>query len=188
MTDITIEQSTFERLQRHARPLVDSTDTVINRALDAVEQLEGGAGPNEAPHHLESERRIDPRQLPGLKHTKVLDASIAGGQIAKPNWNLLLREILTLAMTELSDLEQVRRICPVNMVQARKEDDGYSYLPAIDISVQAQDANSACQTVVTAAQGLGVALEIGFMWRLKDDAAFPGRRARLTVRGTTRVA
>lgn len=37
MTDITIEHTTFERLQRHAQPLVDSSDAVINRALDALE-------------------------------------------------------------------------------------------------------------------------------------------------------
>ncbi len=51
------------------------------------------------------------------------------------------------------------------MVKGRKEDEGYSYLSDIDVSVQGQDANAACRTVVTAAQGLGVALDIGFMWR-----------------------
>ena len=41
MPEIMIEQSTFERLQRHATPLVDNTDTIINRALDALEQRKG---------------------------------------------------------------------------------------------------------------------------------------------------
>ena len=169
MANITIEQSTFKRLQRHGIPLVDSADTVINRALDAFEQLKGAAAPNEAPHP-ESEQLIDPCHLPDLNYTKVLDASIGGDQIAKPNWNLLLREILTLAMTKLKDLEQVRKICSVNMAQGRKEDAGHKYIPAIDISVQGRDANSACRAVVKVVKGLDVALEIG--WKRKDGAAF----------------
>ena len=52
------------------------------------------------------------------------------------------------------------------------------------MSVQGQDANGACRAIVTAAQGLGVELEIGFMWRLKEAAAHPGEHARVVVAGT----
>ena len=51
-------------------------------------------------------------------------------------------------------------------------------------SVQGQDSNGACSAVVLAAQGLGIALDIGFMWRLKEGAAYPGERARIRVSGS----
>jgi hypothetical protein len=182
MPEITIQQSTFERLQRHAKPLVDTTDTVIVRALDALDLRlaeDDGAGP--AP---EAERLIDPRALPSLTHTKVLDASIEGQRISKANWNRLLEEMLSRAMKRVGSFEKLRPLCPVNVVRGRKEDEGYSYLREIDLSVQGQDANGACRAIVMAAQSLGIAVDVGFMWRLKDGAAHPGERARIQVRGS----
>jgi len=186
MSEITIEQATFERLQRHAKPLVDTTDTVVNRALDALEKVEeptvtiGGQN--------SGERQIDPRILPNLTYTKVLEASIDGKVIKKPNWNLLLDWMLIRAMKQLSDFNKLHKLCPVNMVKGRKEGEGYRYLADIDISVQGLDANTACRTLVGAAQGLGMALEISFMWRLKEKAAHPGERARLQVACTSAMA
>lgn len=185
MPQITIQEQTFERLQRHARPFIDTPDTVINLALDALEQLgsasvvkDGGVG---------TERQIDPRALPNLTHTKVLEAFIDGEAIAKANWNSLLDEILRRALKHVGTYEKLRQLCPVNMTKGRKEDEGYSYLSDIDVSVQGQDANAACRTVITAAQGLGLALNIGFMWRPKDTAAYPGERARIQIKGALRA-
>jgi hypothetical protein len=183
MPEITVQQATYERLERHAKAFVDTPDTVILRALDALDELAGTDGDRNGPA-AGAERRIDPRTLPNLTHTKVLDASIDGEPVARPNWNLLQEEMLRRAMKRVGSFEKLRRLCTVNMVEGRKEDEGYSYLPDIDISVQGQDANAACRAAVTAAQGLGVALEIGFMWRLKEAAAHPGERARIVVATT----
>lgn len=180
MPEITINTKTYERLQRHAKPFVDTPDTVINLALDALDQLSGRRATSNGAA-AEPERRVDPRLLPSLTHTKVLDASIDGELIPKANWNLLLDEILRRAMKRLGSFENLRKLCPVNMVKGHKEGEGYSYLPDIDVSVQGQDANAACRTVVTAAQGLGIALDIGFMWRPKEGAAHPGERARIRI-------
>ncbi len=100
MPQVTIADKTFERLQRHARPLVDTLDTVINRAVDRLEQDEDSSE-RPAGSATETERRIDPRVLPNLTHTKVLDASIEGKLIAKANWNLLLDEMLRGAMNHV---------------------------------------------------------------------------------------
>lgn len=179
MPDIPVQPETYARLQKHAKPFVDTPDTVINKALDALEQL-GAAAPQNAPA-AEGERRIDLRNLPKLTHTKVLDAKIGGDPIAKPNWNMLLDLMLVRTMKSTGNFDRLQRLCPVNMVKGRKEDEGYGYLPEIDISVQGQDANAACRAIVTAAQGLGIGLDIGFMWRPKESAAYPGERARITV-------
>src|ERR1700722_12593596 len=154
MKEIPIQPSTFERLQRHAKPFVDTPDAVINRALDALEGSDVDVA-NDSRAPAEGEERIDPRVLPRLTHTKVLEAAIDGESIPKANWNMLLDIMLRRAMKQVGTFEKLQKVCPVNMVKGRKEDEGYSYLPDIKVSVQGQDSNAACRTLVTAAQPLG---------------------------------
>lgn len=188
MPSISVGQSTFERLQRHAKPFIDTPESVILRALDALEQDEGKAAglrtrvAGEEPG-CSSERLIDVRTLPSLTHTKLLEAVLDGDRLAKPNWNALLDEMLRRAMKRVGSFEKLHRVCPVNMVEGRKEDEGYGYLPEINVSVQGQDANGACRAVVTAAQALGMSIDIGFMWRHKETAAYPGERGRIRLNG-----
>ena len=181
MPDIAIEQSTFERLQRHAMPLVDTTDMVLNRALDALESQEGKADRKADPPLVK--RRIDPRALPDLTHTKILDASLAGERVAQPKWNILIGRILVSAMKQLANFDEVRKLCPANIVQGNKSDEGYRHLSEIDVSVQGMSSNDACRALVAVAQSLGIGLEITLMWRPRDGAAYPGEKARLCVPG-----
>ena len=181
MPDITIDQSTFERLQHHARPLVDTTDTVLNRALDALDLGEGHAVLEE--DSAVAERLIDPRKLPNLTHTKVLDALLAGRRVVKPNWNLLLDKILIREMKQLANFDELRKICPANMVPGSKEDEGYRHLAEAGISVQGVSANDACAALLAVVQSRRIGLEITFMWRSKEGAAYPGEKARLCLPG-----
>lgn len=181
MPDIAIKQSTFERLQRHAMPLVDTTDMVLNRALDALESQEGETDRKEEPPLVK--RRIDPRALPDLTHTKILDASLAGERVAQPKWNILIGRILVSAMKQLASFDEVRKLCPANIVQGNKADEGYRHLSEIDVSVQGMSSNDACRALVAVAQSLGIGLEITLMWRPRDGAAYPGEKAWLCVPG-----
>lgn len=188
MPEVPIQDSTFARLQRHAKPFVDTPDSVINLALDALDAAGapagGGEGDGQAP---EAERRIDPRDLPSLTHTKVLSATINGQALAKANWNFLVEEMLRRAMNLLGSIYKVRNLIPVNMVKGCKDDEGYSHLADINISFQGQDANAACRAIIVAAQSLGIGLDLVFMWRHKEDAAYPGERARLVVSAKSKM-
>ena len=175
--DIAIEQSTFERLQRHARPLVDTTGMVLNRALDALELREGHAGPEENPAVVE--RLIDPRTLPNPTHTKILDASIEGQRVVKPNWNLLLERLLIRAMKQLANFDELRQLCPANIVQGRKEDEGYRHLAEVDVRFKACPRTTRAQRWWRSLRALGIGLEITFMWRLREGAMYPDEKARL---------
>jgi hypothetical protein len=186
MQDVTNQDRTFVRLQKHARPLLDSVDSVSNRAIDALERNPASShGPIPAER---AERQIDPRALPNLTHTRVLDASIEGHRIDKPNWNLLLGETMRRALRHGRAFDELRRLCGVNMVKGQETDDGYSHLPDIDISIQAQGANSACRAVVTVAQDVGMAVDIGVLWRHKQGSAHPGESGRLIIPGTNSAA
>ena len=178
MPDITIEQATFERLQRHAQPLVDTVDAVVNRALDAMET---GVWRQPDERLLVVEHEVDPDRLPDVTHTKVLAARLAAADIERPNWNRLLHRVLVLSMGQVADLNELRQQCPANMVSGSKTDEGYTHLPEIDISVQGLSANEACAALTVTARALGIGLEVAFMWRAKEGAAHPGERARLQV-------
>jgi hypothetical protein len=182
MPQINVQDQTYERMQRHAKPFVDTPDTIINLALDALEHA-GSQATTPIADNTTHERRIDPRMLPNLTHTKVLDAWIEGETIPKANWNSLLSEMLRRSMKQVGTFDRLKQLCPVNIVKGRKEDEGYTHLSDINVSVQGQDANGACRAVVTAAQGLGIAIDIGFMWRHNEGAIHPGERARLQVGG-----
>ena len=184
MVNIIVEEATLERLESHARPFVDlSPDAVINRALDALDRQAGNAASMVATR-TDSERQIDPQRLPDLTHTKVLDATIGGLVVARPKWNHLRdRMVVKLAKERAGNFDDLNRLCPANMVQGKKQEEGYRYLSEIDVSVQGQPANGAGLAIVTAAQKLGIALDIGFMWRNTERAAHPGDRARIKVAG-----
>ena len=175
--ELYVSEETFERLQKHAKPLVDTPDAVINRALDALE------GEKPRPHPMErlKEVPIDPQLLPRLTHTKVVYAEVDGTDINRPNWNRLVDEMLRVAMNRLGSFENLRNLCPANLVKGKKENEGFAYLDDIGLSVQRQDANSACRTIVSLAQRLGVGIDIGFMWRHKEDALKPGQHARIHI-------
>lgn len=181
MPDVSLKDSTFQRLQRNAIPFVDTPDAVINRALDALENGRDRQGP--AVDSPAAERRIDSLDPPNLRHTRVLSASVAGESISKPNWNRLVETVVVLAMSRLGHIDELRRACPVNLVHGRKVDEGYRYLDEINLSFQGVDANDACRALVTTAHSVGIELDVTFLWRSKKGAAYPGEKGRLFIAG-----
>ena len=175
MIKVDIEQSTFERLQRHARPLVDTPDSVIVRALDALDQSE----PTQE-RSVEAMTFGPSRPLPDVKHTRMLAASIDGRPVTS-NWNNVLRHMLIRAKEHYGDFEQLRRRCAVNIVPQAKDDDGYVHLPEAGLSYQGVNANAAANAMVALAKDIGVSLDVDFEWRDKEQAANPGHRGRIQV-------
>ena len=175
MPEIAVEQSTFERLQQHARPLVDTPDSVIVRALDALDQL---GSPQE--RSMEAMTFGPSGPVPDVKHTRMLAASIDGRSV-RSNWNNVLRHMLIRAKEHYGDFEQLRRRCAVNIVPQAKDDDGYVHLPQAGLSYQGVNANVAANAMVALAKDIGVSLDVDFEWRDKEQAANPGRRARIQI-------
>ena len=186
MPTVVIEQHTFERLQRHAEPLVDTLDSVINLAVDALER--GGLPPTDRASKRPSAMSDDllafgPNDpLPDLKHTRMLNAVVAGRPI-RANWNNVLWHMLRLARDAGHSVDEIRRLCAVNIVAGEKEDEGYRHLAEAGISYQGLNANGAAAAVVALAKGVGLTLELDFEWRQKAQALHPGRRARLHLPG-----
>lgn len=175
---ISISQGTFERLQRHAVPLVDNIEAVINRLIDYKE----GVTPAENSTSGDDRLRFEAGTPPNVTHTTVASASINGRAIENASWKSLLNAAVELAVTHKVSVDDIRRISGVKIVSGKKEDMGYSFLPKANVSVQGQDAISASRGLIRLAQKVKAPFEVSFYWQMKEGAEFPGRTGSLTYR------
>ncbi|MCY4264573.1 MAG: hypothetical protein OXE78_06925 [Gammaproteobacteria bacterium] len=178
MKTITINEKTFERLQRHAKPLVDDADTVLNRALDALESIpvNGDA------------IVIDETNLSDLMHSKFLYAKINGEEVsACSNWLKLHNHIILLAMSKLSDFKKVTKLSSATIVEGRSVDKGFYYIQEANISTRRMAVSSICKSIIELSRAMNISIEIGFEWRQKYGAVHPGEKGLLVVKSKSQV-
>ena len=169
-----LRPETIARVEKHARPFVDTFDAVINRMIDAFERMatiEGdllAVDPNV--------QDIDPASPPSLTHTQVLSVTFNKVKFsdAAASWNTLLLHAVRLARKRIKSDDELKRLILINFVFGRKENDGYRYLDDVDLSVQGQDANNAWKAIFHIARNLACSFEVVFIWRNKPGAAHPG--------------
>lgn len=176
MPSITISDATIGRLQKHAVPLVDDYDSVINKLIDEKE--------NKSPSTSNiTVKEFTDGKAPSLTHTKMLSAQV-GGKALPPsgtNWNRLFDEVILQAAAKLKDVKALKQLMIVNHVLGKKEDQGYRFIPKAGISVQGQDAAGAWKATVHILKALNLSAEVMFIWYDNDKAAYPGQTAKLTV-------
>lgn len=176
MHQVQISRETFSRLQAHAVPLVDTIETVINRALDALES--NGKAQNKF-----SRSGLDPSAPPSLSFTTVRSATVAGKKQPPHEtfWNsVLIAAVRTAAKKGLSP-HQIADLIVVNNVVGEKTDNGYKYIKESGISIQGQDANAAWKAIYHLATNIQLEIDISFIWQSNPKAAFPGQTGRLTI-------
>lgn len=177
MPQIMISQENFSRLQASAVPLVDTIDTVVARALDALER--GTLHESNAP----SERVFDAASPPDLSFTTVRWASVDGAVLAgaETYWNLILMAVIRAAVAHGAISTQISKRLLANHIDEMKEDGGYKFVPEAGLSVQGQDANNAWKSAAYLADGFGISIEVAFVWQNNPKAALPGQAGRLVV-------
>ena len=181
---IELPENTFAKLQKLAVPLVDTTISVIDRLIEFYEtrkhhddEHEGSSDP--APTTDE----FDPALPPDLTHTKVIGMGFGNlMRRSRTSWNGLLIAAVKHAQNKLKDPQRVRQLVIVNSVEGRKEDEGFAYLPEIDLSIQGQDANSAWKAAYHIARQADFPIRADFVWRHKPGALYPGKAASLYSR------
>lgn len=180
MPEVTIGPETFARLQGHAVPLVDTIETVINRALDALDREGGGkgAGPDDGV------RTFDPAAPPSLSFTTVKSVVVGGRRHppAETYWNSVLEAAVREAAKRGRTPTEIGELLIVNHVVGPKEGGGYKFVAEAGVSVQGQDANGAWRAAFHIAAVLKIPIEVTFFWQSSAKAAFPGTVGRMTVR------
>jgi hypothetical protein len=168
---------TIDRLKSHAEPLVDTFDSVINRAVDALEALNGNSLSN---NNLA--RSINPASPPSLSFTTVHSVIFNGKRLppSESYWNQLLLAAIREAKKKFTK-DKVKDLVICNNVLGKKDDNGYRYLDDVGISVQGQDANGAWKATHHILEAIKVPVEIEFSWQNTPKAAAPGTRAKIVL-------
>lgn len=172
MFEIKVTNETYKRLQEAAETFVDTPETVIIKALDALAESGGTDSSGKSKQEIE----IDVHNLPKLTHTKVLNATISDEIVPKPNWHKILKNLVELSISRVDSVEELNQLCDVNIIEGKKEDEGYSFLSGSNISLQGVDANGAVRTIVTLAKIFEFKVKVQFLWRNKPGAEYPGKR------------
>jgi hypothetical protein len=182
---VELSDALFARLQKLATPLVDNFETLIARLADSYENNQQNLSQSTLSLESRQVEQISRRFLagspPDLKHTKVLSIQIGGAPLHKATWNGLLFELLRRAKSYLQNNDDAQRLIIVNFVHGKKEDEGYTFIPEIGLSIQGQTANSAWRGAFHIARQLSIPIEVQFLWRDKEGAAFPGMTGRLAT-------
>lgn len=186
MPKIELSEELFERLQKHAVPLVDTAETIIQRALDALESTKDVSDGSQSNSNAQATPRIlkfEGSQAPDLSFTRVRRASIDERvlPLTSTNWNSILLTTIKQAVVYGFRGDQLSRRLLVNHVNGRKETAGYKYVPEIDMSIQGLDANGAWKATAYLASSVHMVIQVEFAWQDNAKAAFPGRIGRIEV-------
>lgn len=173
MPTVELSEATFKRLQAYAKPLVDTTSSVIDHLLDHYEHGNQQL-PSKAVNGDAGMLRFDPADLPSLTHTKLRRAVFDGQELPRPNWNQLARIAIETGLERLGGFEPLSRVTDARIVKGMKSDEGYSPLGATGISVQGVDTMDAWRITLGLARKLSMPVEVVFEWRNKEGAAHPG--------------
>jgi len=183
MPTIEITDHDFTRLQKVAVPFIDTPATAFTKVMDAFERSIASTDPAEAPVQAASNLPVYHHDnLPPLTHTKLLEARFGGVQPEKAAWDALVRLALLEVRNKVGTVQELRKIAAANVVEGRKDDEGYKFLPENGFSYQGVSAEDAVKIVFRCAKGLKVDFSAEFEWRSKEDAYRPGERARLEYR------
>ncbi|PHS23863.1 MAG: hypothetical protein COA84_10285 [Robiginitomaculum sp.] len=172
---IEIEESTLKALQKVAKPLVDTYDTVIARLLgqefksDTAITETTSANIHTKPIHFSSDNP------PNLTHTRVIRAQIEGQALPKANWNKLLSTLYGIAVKNNKDLKYLEALSAARTVAGIKTDNGYKPIAGNIISLQGVGSNDAWRFAADLARKLEKPVSIEFEWYNKKAAAYPGK-------------
>lgn len=181
MPDIEITQHDFARLKRVAEPLVDTAATAFTKVMDFFEYHNAGQGAVIAKTEEAKLREFAPENKPPLVHTKLLFGSFSGKEPKKSNWDSLVRLALITTFERYVSVKELRRMSGANVVEGKKEDDGYKPIPGLPFSYQGMSAEDAAQCVERCAKAMACEAIFEFEWRQKDDAHMPGKRGRVRI-------
>jgi hypothetical protein len=173
---IQISSELFKRIQSFAEPLIDTLETVMDRALDAL-ALQGGQSKQVGP------RVYNGAVAPNLSFTTVRSVIVGDKKLpaADTYWNNLLRELLRQASKTLTT-EKLSQTLPCNHVTGQKDENGYNFIPEAGLSVQAAEANKAWKAAYAIAAASKIPVEVEFDWQDNPKAANPNQSAKFSLK------
>ena len=170
MPNVELSAALDERIKSHARPLVDTYESVISRAFDAFE-LTLGSGANAI-------RPFNPAKAPSLTFSKPISITLNEVEFAKADlyWNNLMYAVVREAGKKGLNPEQIKELMVVNSEMGEKSINGYAFIPEAGLSIQGQSANGAWKQTYAIANELGFALDVIWAWDDTEKASLPSQK------------
>jgi hypothetical protein len=175
MPNIEITDADFVRLQKLATPFIDTPATTIARVLDFYEE-NGPVLKTPSTTSSPNGTEYSERTVPPLVHTKVLEADFGGKAPDRMTWDSLVRLALNKTLEKAASARELYRLSGANVVEGKREVDGYKYVPKQGYSYQGVSAEDAVKIISRCARHLGETVKVEFEWRNKDGAHRPGGR------------
>jgi len=185
MPVVRLSDSTMEKLRPLAVPLEDSVDSLLSRLADAAHagvpyklpaSTKHAAAKPQPPSLTNGERPHD------LAFTRLVSAEFEGSELIRCNWNTLAKHVHEIAFKRLGSFEALQRATRARIRPGRYEEDGFTYLPEANLSIQGMDSNMAWDSCVSLARAMVATLSVELEWRNNPKAARPGERTRLSYR------
>lgn len=176
MPRIEISEFDFTRLQGYAEPLVDTPATALTKVLNKLEGISSTASFAQPAHSQSAEAPgvYGPTNLPPLTHTKFLSGRIGERKPEKNTWDSMVQLGLRCLFEKYGTAQNVRTKSGANLLSGSKTDEGYKFIPDLDLSYQGVSAEDAAKILIRIARDLEVALVVNFVWRDKAQAYKPG--------------
>jgi hypothetical protein len=180
MPNIEITDFDFGRLQKLATPFIDTPATTVAKVLDF---FEANCSASSTPLRQPTQSTVEyfEHLLPPLVHTKVLDANLGGEKPERMTWDAVVRLSLNTVIRKLGTPRELYKISGANVVEGKKDTEGYKPVPENGYSYQGVSAEDAVKIIARCARYLRTTVRIEFEWRNKKDAHRPGERGILIL-------
>ena len=161
MQTISVSDPLFARLQKHAIPFLDTPETVITRAVDALE-----AGRRTAVSAVEGDGRRDfqPGRPPNLAfyNSNKNCSRREGSREERYYWNNLMVACVRKAAEDGVIPSELSALMVIPHAIGRKEGGGYFFIEDAGVSVQGQSANGAWKQVYRIVSAKKYSLDVEF--------------------------
>ncbi len=180
---IRISDKIFKRLQKYAKPLVDTPGSVIEKILDHYENCNDNLNTdeglnNEVGNEVKNNLIIlDPENPLDLTHTKIISANYGSHNVDR--WNKLVDIAHIEAMKVTNSFEELKNISISQISNGKKLDKGFRYLEKINISVQGENANKTWISALNLAKHFKKNVKILFIWRSNKKSLYPSKKGLL---------
>jgi len=162
----------IENLERELQALRAELATGLTTLATGLTTLATGLTTRQGP---KEGMVFDPKNPPGLTFTRIISASI-GGQDAR-NWSDLADAGFRLAWQQgHRDVADIRNWSGASIRPGKYTKEGFHPVRGTGLSVPGLSAPKAWEVSLRIATKLRVPIAVGFRWRDKPGAAYPGKQ------------
>ena len=182
MVKIEISDNAFKYLKKLAKPLEDTTVSVIDRIINDHMSTVGSVNNSGGNASLQ----FGISDMPDVTYTTIKSAEVGGTAQIKKDWNNILEVMIKSCLTKEPDKNKLLSLLEANVIQSKPTEmevkKGYRYISEVGMAYQGLDAIRACKNIMILSQQYSIPVKLLIWWNGSyDKAAFPGKTATIVL-------